>query len=79
LFILQSELYRFCNALKNFIDGDIAELLTEENNSDDDVWSEDENEEVIESEHEDESDYEGEKGEGKGCSSGHDDSVSPEL
>jgi hypothetical protein len=51
LYVLQSEYCRFYNAFKEFT-SDIANLLTEENNSEYDVWSddeecEDENKEIL--------------------------------
>jgi hypothetical protein len=63
---------------KIFTDNDIANLLlTEENNSEGDLWSdyegsEDENKEITA--HEDDSDYEGEEEVGEGGGNGHDDS-----
>jgi hypothetical protein len=64
---------------ENFTDDDIAKLLlTEKNNLEDDMWSDDEgsedkDKEMIESEHEDNSDCEGEEEKREGDSNGRDD------
>jgi hypothetical protein len=65
---------------KNFTGDDIANLLlSEENNSENELWSDDkrrkdEDKEIVEFKHEDDSDYEGEQEEGEVDSNSNDDS-----